>query len=213
MARIHHTQIKQAAKLGITLSLGVDGGFVIASKGGKQVSADDAKSAIAALLAQTGTTTADVMKSLKPKAAKKAKAVKSKKPKFKCENEECRSTKRESDGEGGFVCSECGEDATMEGDENGASVVKKLYKARYKPHKAKCGDQISQLITAHITVKAAEKGERPHVDEAKLIRFAKANGCWDPNYAKINVGMKRMNIANRLRGKVRRDKHVVVWPN
>lgn len=208
--RIHHTQVKQAAKLGITLTKGdMD---VTASKDNKSASAPSAGLAIAALIKMFQFTTADVVKALKTaKPAKTKKARKAKKPTFKCENEECGCTRREKT-EDGFVCAECGEDATMDGDEDGASVVKRVYKTRYKPHKAKCGDEISKLISAHVMSKDPET-KKMVMDQPKLARFAKANGCWDPNYLKLNGGMQRMNIANRIRGKVRRDKHEIVWPN
>ena len=146
-----------------------------------------------------------------------AKKRKAKKAKFTCEN--CGHHKRvkSDDEDGGYVCEECGEDATLPEDEEGASVVKKLYKTRYKPHKHKNGDDIGKKVSEHVSREDEEAGGM-RVNLELLVRFAKANGCWDPNYSKLknrdgspNVGMMRMNVVNRLRGKIRRDKHTVVW--
>lgn len=92
------------------------------------------------------------------------------------------------------------------------SVIKKKYKDRYKPHRNTCGDDLRKQIFQHISVlgEGNKKGKRV-IDKTKLRRFFNANGCWDPAYANLNVGMQSMNCSNRLRAKIRRDKHVVVW--
>lgn len=89
-----------------------------------------------------------------------------------------------------------------EGDE-GKSIIKAKYKSRYRPFKMTCGDELSQLISAHVTIEG-------HVDRDKLVRFAKINGCWDERYVRMGVGMVRMNVGNRLRAKVRHG-HEVIW--
>lgn len=94
-----------------------------------------------------------------------------------------------------------------EGDE-GKSVVKKKYKTAYRPFHMTCGDELSQLISAH--VKVTEDGQT-RIDRDKLEKFAKKNQVWDPKYKMMNSGFMRMNVANRLRGKIRRDKWEVVW--
>lgn len=120
----------------------------------------------------------------------------------------------ESDGEGDepeWVDSN--EDENEEGDEEeeneGKSVVKKKYKKAYRPFKQKCGDELSKLITTHLTVKDDETGEMK-IDETKLKEFAKLNDCWIDSYAHLNVGMRRMNVRNRLAAKLRHD-HKTVW--
>jgi len=55
-----------------------------------------------------------------------------------------------------------------------------------------------------------ESGDR-RIDLTKLRRFALANDCWNPEYMKLNPGMQRMNVVNRLRAKVRRDAYEVKW--
>jgi hypothetical protein len=56
------------------------------------------------------------------------------------------------------------------------------------------------------------------VDELKrfglpeLKHFAVNNGVWDDKYASLpNPGLVRMNVINRLRAKVRKTGHKVVW--
>lgn len=209
--RIHHTQQKQADRLGITLVKGdMD---VTASKDNKSTSAPSAGLAIAALLKVFGASTADVMRTIKknaaPKAPKPKKVGKAKKAKLKCEA--CGSTDVSNDGEGGWVCEGCGEAVDGPEGEDGRSVVKKKYKVRYKPTKNSCGDTIANDVRAYVQYKD-ETTKKMVTDVDKLVKFAKANGCWDPNYQGLNNGMVRMNVINRLRGKIRRDKHEIQWP-
>jgi hypothetical protein len=94
-------------------------------------------------------------------------------------------------------------------DSEGATVVKKKYKDAYRPHRMTCGDDLSTRISNHVMVVDEETGER-RIDQAKLRRFAIANEVWVQGYASLNVGMRRMNVANRLRAKVRKG-YKVKW--
>jgi len=51
-------------------------------------------------------------------------------------------------------------------------------------------------------------------DDARLQQFATANGCWQDKYLELpNNGLRRMNVLNRLRAKIKNDPaYVVVWP-
>lgn len=208
--RLHHTQVKQAAKLGITLAKNdLD---ITASKDGKSASAPSVSLAIAALLKLLGTSTVDLMgtiKASKPAKAKKAKTAKKGKAKFKCE---CGSTKRvkDEDPDGGFVCAECGNDATMDGDEDGNSVIKAKYKNKYRPHKMTCGDALSKQVRAEFMTIKDPDTKKLKLDWVKFRQFAKNNGCWSEDYSKLNKGMRRMNIVNRLRAKIA-DGHETIW--
>lgn len=95
-------------------------------------------------------------------------------------------------------------------EDEGRSVVKRRYKRAYKPFKAKCGDELSILITRHVASTEKDEDGRVRTDPAKLKRFAIANDCWMPEYASLNVGMQRMNVANRLRAKVKKG-YDIVW--
>lgn len=53
--------------------------------------------------------------------------------------------------------------------------------------------------------------ERFGTDAARLEAFARANQVWDDKYAALSNGLRRMNVVNRLRGKVRKGQQVV-WP-
>lgn len=88
----------------------------------------------------------------------------------------------------------------------GRSVVKRKYKTQYKPFRMTCGDDLSSLVSAHIKIPAKVDGKSvKRIDEDKLYRFAVANGVWNPIYGALNVGMRRMNIANRLRKLIKDD--------
>lgn len=123
---------------------------------------------------------------------------------------------------------ELGADEADEQDEDdsdadqGRSIVKSKYKERYKPTKDKCGDELSFEINEFVTVED-DAGEKK-VSKKLLRAFAEANGCWVPAYGSLvsrtggwNAGMARMNVANRLRAKIRQaakaeTEFKVVWP-
>jgi transcription elongation factor Elf1 len=219
MAKIHHNTLKKAAAHGLFIHH-EDGAFRVFSKDGADTakalaSAADPKDALDLAILALNPPKAKKAPAAAKAPAKKRKAKKA--PKFTCEN--CGHHKRvkSDDEDGGYVCAECSEDASLPEDEEGASVVKKLYKTRYKPHKHKNGDDIGKKVSEHVSRHDEEAGGM-RIDYDLLVKFAKANGVWDPNYAGLknrdgsrNVGMMRMNVCNRLRGKIRRDKHVVVW--
>ena len=99
------------------------------------------------------------------------------------------------------------DDETDEEPSEGRSVVKRAYKTRYKPFKSTCGDELAALVRRHLEVKT-EEGLR--IDPVKLRTFAVANDCWQDRYNQLNVGMRRMNVVNRLRAKVKKG-HDIVW--
>lgn len=187
--KIHHNTAKKAKKAGIELVVyentidAIKDGKVLASGmfGNKVL-----EEAIAKLEAKA------------PKAPKAPKAKKARKPRDEDGDEEGSEDEAE----------EVTEDEEGEGEEGGKSVVKKVYKTRYKPFKMTCGDDLSQLISKHVKVKNEDGKLR--IDAKVLKAFARANGVWDPNYENLNIGMRRMNIANRLRAKVKAG-HEVVW--
>jgi hypothetical protein len=204
--KVHHAVAKKAAKLGITFE--TDGFSVIAMHNGKEIATgDDATKALAAA--------EKALAALNPKPAKVAKPRRARDEEDEgYEDEDEAIYDEEDEGDDGLADGpEEAEADDEEGDEeNGKSVVKKTYKRKYRPTKNKNGDEISFLITEHV----AERGEDGEIlkpvrtDEEHLKRFAIANGVWNPDYAHLNVGMRRMNIGNRLRAKVKKD-HEIVW--
>ena|SRR5262245_65244078 len=85
------------------------------------------------------------------------------------------------------------------------SIVKRKYRQLYAPKNRSCGDELAQLVTAHV-----KDEENEIVDLDKLRRFAQLNGCWVDDYKNLNPGQQRMNVGNRLRAKVRKG-HEVIW--
>ncbi len=98
-------------------------------------------------------------------------------------------------------------DAEDEEPSEGRSVVKRSYKQRYRPFKSTCGDDVAAAVRRHLEIKT-EEGLR--IDPVKLQTFAKANDCWQDRYEQLNVGMRRMNVVNRLRAKIKKG-HDIVW--
>lgn len=81
---------------------------------------------------------------------------------------------------------------------------KQKYKDKYKPFHGRCGDELGEKVTEHVT-----DGDGK-TDRDGLERFAKANDCWKPEYGTLlnkfgswNAGSARASVVNRLRGKVR----------
>lgn len=73
-----------------------------------------------------------------------------------------------------------------------------------KPKKAAV-DDLGASVIAHTT-------DGGVFNAVKLKRFAVANGVWNDKYATLNNGLQRMNIVNRLRGRIKKDgKFKVVW--
>src|SRR4051794_28599672 len=68
------------------------------------------------------------------------------------------------------------------------SVVKAEYRARYGSE-GHCGDRVAQRLKK--------------LDADALREVAKANGVWKPEYTKLNPGLRRMCIGNRIRGLIR----------
>lgn len=182
--KIHHATTKRAKKFGIELST-LDND-VVASKDGKTLaSGPQANKVLEQAISKLGLTeTAKAPKAKKAPARKKA----------------AKRRKRRA--------SEDGDEDDDEADEGG-SVVKSQYKKKYRPFKMTCGDNIAKQVSDHVKVEGEDGKLR--IDVPKLVAFARANDCWDPKYRALNVGMQRMNVVNRLRGKMRRDKHKIVW--
>lgn len=187
MARIHHNTVKKAASHGIALS--VEGDTIVATKGNLVVRHADAKVALEMLLAK-----------LAP--AKPVKVKRARKPRDEDEGDD------EGGEDEGDELPE-GEESDDEESDEGKSVVKRKYKQAYRPFKMTCGDDISVQVSRHVMVKD-DGDDKPHLDVKKLYRFAMANDCWSPDYNKLNPGMRRMNVANRLRAKVRKG-HKINW--
>lgn len=98
----------------------------------------------------------------------------------------------------------------IEVEPEGNSIVKAKYRALYRPNRNTNGDDLAQQLRAYLVFD--DEGEE-RIDAEKLARFAKANDCWVESYASLkNVGMRRMNISNRMRAKLRKDpEYAIKW--
>lgn len=182
MTAIHHNTVKRAAKFGIRFEE-LEG--AISAYNGTDVLLGQGKTAKEAL--------EQALLAVAP--AKAPKAPKASKPKKSAK----RKARKQADDEDGDE-----DDEPVE-----KSVVKRKYKKAYRPFKMTCGDTLAQQISAHVCEIDDEIGEK-RINAKKLRDFATANGVWVSTYAHLNPGMRRMNIANRLRAKVRKG-HKVIW--
>jgi hypothetical protein len=192
MAAIHHNTIKKATKLGLTFApQGIgDGNFSVLKDGKVLTTAVDPKDALDLAILALQQLDGARNKSPKPKAKRKAPAKKKTKPARDDED--------------------IGDDGDPE-EGNDTSVVKRKYRMKYKPHKMTCGDDITREVREHYMTKVDPDTKKKRYNWDKFIEFAKRNDCWDHAYLKLNKGMRRMNIVNRLRAKVVRDKYEIVW--
>lgn len=102
-------------------------------------------------------------------------------------------------------------EAVLEQDEPvSRSIVKKSYKLAYKPLKNTCGDEFARLMEQAVKVPVEEGSKHLVVDVERLVKLAKVNKVWRPEYSNLNVGQQRMNIGNRLRAMAKRDE-AIVW--
>lgn len=189
--RIHHATAAKARKFKITLTIEENEVVATGPKGERLASGLQGNKVLEdAITKLTGKPAKGVAK-----AEKKAKPAKAKK---------ARKAKRHSE-------EEAEEDMEDEGgDEEGQSrsVVKAKYKALYKPHKNRSGDELSHRMNAHCSREDDDGEVKINLDA--LRKFAKANGVWVEGYASLrsrvgtfNGGMAMMNVNNRLRAKLR----------
>jgi hypothetical protein len=82
------------------------------------------------------------------------------------------------------------------------NVVPAKYRKRYV--NGSCGDKLAARLSKHVT---SSDGS---VDVARLRTLAERNEVWSASYAKLNAGMQRMTIGNRLR-KLTRDGNKITW--
>lgn len=192
--RVHHNTQKRAAQAGIELV--VDGDMVNAVHNGTTLArCPDPKDALDLAIRELNGGAA-------PKRVRKpAKAKRSSAPLD--DDGEPLDDDIDADEEEG---DEDGEDEEAEeGEGEGKSVVKPKYRAKYKPHRHTCGDAITRRIAAEFMTKIDPDNKKPKFDWARFVRFAKENELWVGAYASLNHGLARMNVANRLRAKIRKE--------
>lgn len=186
--KIHHNTLKKAKAHGISLEedeAGYAARSADPSRTGLQMGytmarAKDPKDALDLALRELAADAKAKVVKLKPKKAKTR-----------------RSSDVEPDDADNF--DDEGEDEE-EGDE-GKSVIKRKYKMKYRPHKMTCGDGLAKQIRSEFMTLKDPDTRKPRLDWKRFTAFAKLNGCWSDGYSKLNAGMKRMNIVNRLRAR------------
>jgi hypothetical protein len=94
-------------------------------------------------------------------------------------------------------------------DESGirrCGVMQKGYHDEYSsnPHGPGCGDQVDVTLRNAI-YHTSEGAKTPKVDEATLRHIGVEAGLWKESWNSLNVGMRRMNLANRIRGFLRNN--------
>lgn len=229
--KIHHNTAKKAKAHGITLT--VEDGEIVASKNGVRLASGLAgnvvlETAITKLVAEHPVT--QTMAKAGKRGAQNAIAKTKKDPK-KSSGPHEDAARLEGwkpvkgggfrqdgvDGEDGGTSEaanwrELCDEQDIEVESEGRSIVKAKYRQIYRPNRNTNGDELAQQLREYLEVEG-EDGETG-IDAAKLRRFAIANECWVESYASLkNVGMQRMNIANRLRAKVRKDpNYEIKWP-
>ena len=80
------------------------------------------------------------------------------------------------------------------------SIVPSQYKVKYAATEGTCGDRLALALKEATTTK--NKDGRDCLDVAALKTIAKANGVDVSKYDSLNNGQKRMDVGNKLRGKL-----------
>lgn len=86
---------------------------------------------------------------------------------------------------------------------DGGSIVPVAFKQKYGA-KGHCGDEIAEAFAA---LKDKETGS---ISEEVLREVAEANGVDFGKWSHVNLGQKRMNLSNVLRGKLGKGEKVVI---
>lgn len=88
------------------------------------------------------------------------------------------------------------------------SIVPMKFKERYSKHGGTCGDDMAMELKAATTTRNADK--REVLDVEALWAIAKSNKIDVAKYLDLNNGQKRMNVGNKLRGRLAAGADVVI---
>lgn len=201
--KIHHNTTKKARKYGIALTV-VENEIVASHDGVTLASGMQGNIVLEQAIAKLNGNGAALPAAPGGKRAKLIQAFRSDEDGEIEDNDDGNPGDEEIEDEGDEEIEDDGDEG-----EQGASIVKAKYKAQYRPTHYRCGDDLAERITAHVTLTNSETGE-DYMDVALLKRFAKANDCWQESYLRLNNGQMRMNVGNRLRAKVKKG-YEVVW--
>jgi hypothetical protein len=84
-----------------------------------------------------------------------------------------------------------------------SGVMVLVYHVRYTQNGGGCGDTLDQALRDLLLTE-----EGTNLDLLRTI--AECNGVWVQKWAALNPGMQRMNLANKLRARLRNDVTLVV---
>lgn len=87
------------------------------------------------------------------------------------------------------------------------------YYERYRKNGGNCGDDLAVMLTSAVTFidkGKSGKANRKVLDIATLHKVAKENGIDISGYSKLNNGAQRMDVSNKLRGRVRDGEKVTI---
>lgn len=92
------------------------------------------------------------------------------------------------------------------------SVVKEGYHKAYSanPEGPGCGDTLDVEMRRAV-MRVFEGSKEPRVDLAELRTIGIQNDLWRGEWERLNPGMQRMNLANRLRAYLRQDAERTVF--
>jgi hypothetical protein len=97
------------------------------------------------------------------------------------------------------------EEDAEEGSRHCGVMVKSYHDIySHNPHGPGCGDRVDIEMRNAIMVPTAD-GKGTMVDEAALRKIGEDAGLWREKWNGLNVGMRRMNLTNRIRGLLRNN--------
>lgn len=88
------------------------------------------------------------------------------------------------------------------------NVIKPQYRPGYKVNNG-CGDNIQRELAAEFVVDNPETG-KPQLLLKEFRAWANSYGLWDAKYESLNPGMARMNVGNKVRGRIRNGETIKV---
>ena len=88
------------------------------------------------------------------------------------------------------------------------SIVPSKFKTAYAAHNDTCGSKLALALKAATTVK--NKEGRDSLDVDALFKIARANGIDTKGYVDLNNGQKRMNVGNKLAGRLKAGETVTI---
>lgn len=87
------------------------------------------------------------------------------------------------------------------------SIIDKDRRASYKKNGMSNGDMVARELKSYTSI---IDGKSARIDLDKVRAVATANDVWDDSYHKLNPGLQRMTIGNKLRNKINKGLRVKI---